>query len=512
MQDQMILDKSYENVFMPMIRDDSNIGYEWAEIYSDLGRRLTDNNLTNQCYEFINANRENVYDMSKAYFKGKCHFTQTTDNAKTQDITPVNNLMSMLFNRVELYIGGNNEMVESISNHGLVDTSLKYVHGSTEWAESQGKESFWVPDTETGISYTLPAASTDWSNYWVTHEYDTDIHKREYDAGIDYENVDSYNMSTAAIKRKKMFYKAAVNDGTGAVANATQTKEGVHFIWTPRLGIFESGKLLTNCSWSIKLYRDKNEMLYTAGSEVAGNGTTATKWKWTTDKGNMSFTLDELILCVPIKRPETNTLLRMKNAMAVNPVIYQFDTYRVNSVAIPANHTASDFSAVVAMWASTPKRVYIFIQSDMRQTEYANSASFDHCNISSMYITIDDNKRYPITPMPTDFAAKYVDDHIPTNVTEPILELRKAQFGTQQQYIMGSQLTTANFNRHPIWIFDTSKGMNQNPDPNRNACKITVHINGLKTYNNSYKLYIVGLVDKVVQIDGGNTNVAKNLF
>lgn len=452
-------DASY-SIFDPIIKDDSNIEYNYVKIDPTIGANLTSKNSQGDAIEYQYYGKD-VYQLSKSYFLMKAIYHSADDNLvyadarNSSDITPINNLAHEAFNDGTLWMG--NEEAEKTTNIGHADTICKLVYASSEWGSGQGSDSGWFTDT---------------TNSGVGGDA----------AGIAL--ADNYRASEPAKLRRER-----VSGTYAATLNAVQATPS-YFMVKPPFGLLTGNQgVFKDVSFRIKLNRQGNNFLGVAGHVgAAGPG------------GKLVILEMPLYLCV--RKPNLDILFQLEKQLANSVIRYQYTTIKTNS--IPIAYRATNLNVNLNSYPAKPAAVLLAFQNDNRETIYSDYGQFDHYDISELSLRVND-KRLPYEVMRTDFPNRIYQ--------EPLTYLR--EMVGHNNYIKGHMITNKNFaSNYPIFAFNLRNNNEGIPEPNKINTRLDLNVTFspiAPAVTPSGKVHCIFLFDNVMEVTG-TSNVVKKVY
>ena len=128
-----------------------------------------------------------------------------------------------------------------------------------------------------------------------------------------------------------------------------------------------------------------------------------------------------------------------------------FRMRQCTSVSMPAAVLNYTWRMGVRAIPEQPRQVIIAFQTAKANSQVANTSLFDHCNVSNMYVVLN-NTRYPAIDFHSNFAKNHFD-HFFKNMTE----FRRKFYGLDQLVSSANVDPVSYKELFPIFVFDVSK-------------------------------------------------------
>lgn len=453
-------DASY-SIFDPIIRDDSNIEYNYVKIDPTIGANLTSKNNQGDAIEYQYYGKD-VYQLSKSYFLMKAVFSPSDDlgfdtGRHSSDVTPINNLAHEAFNDGTIWMG--NEEAEKTTNIGHADTICKLVYASSEWGSGQGTDSCWVTDTaNSGVA----------------------------GAALGYADANAYRASEPAILRRER-----ISGSYAATLNGIALSSS-YFMVKPPFGLLTGNQgVFKDVSFRIKLNRQGNNFLGVCGGAGGAVGP------------GPKFVVQEMPFYLCVRKPNLDILFQLEKQLANSIIRYQYTTIKTNSLPIPANN--NNLNINLNSYPAKPAVVILAFQNDNRETIYSDYGQFDHYNITELSLRVND-KRLPYEVMRTDFGTAAAPAR---QYQEPLTYLR--ELVGHNNYIKGHMISNKNYaSNYPIFAFNLRNNNEGIPEPNKINTRLDLNVTfGVPPALG--KVHAIFLFDNVLEVTG-TSNVAKKVL
>ena len=219
------------------------------------------------------------------------------------------------------------------------------------------------------------------------------------------------------------------------------------------------------------------------------------------------FYLKSMVLRIPVKKPEFSIETAINaQLLEAKTILYPFKNVKYfKSVDFTTSSTGTEYIELQSLSIGRPKRIYLYFQCSDRANGTIQRDANDICGCESLQLLINDNQRFPYNPIAMNLIEPieipFTKASEVYNVIEPIIELRKAQFGDVNNYKMAPQINEFNFAHFPIFVFDLSPSGTDLPYPNRDNTKITLLLNKFKLPAGvaSAKIHCISVFDSVLE-------------
>ena len=267
--------------------------------------------------------------------------------------------------------------------------------------------------------------------------------------------------------------------------------------FTLPFALFNCDKYLTNVGWTLTLQRNGDKYIF----EKSNAGTTQVP----------VLTINKLHMIIPVITPNLKVKM-LYDEQAKKLFTLQTKRVYVINKNVGLLSGAGSYNETVANLPARPSKVYIAFQNPNREAnliaganEHVSPSFFDHCNIKTIRLVINNSESIPELVPENDFEAT---DKTYSHQLAQLYECSGAMNNTEA----GSIINYENFGTmYPIFGFKLNRNPKDVPELSSTACKIDLQVNCTSTPTFNPNMFMVCVFDTVISILG-DSSVSKTLI